>query len=70
MNTSEALATLYSLINRRFGKNQAQEAVNIAVSTVMYEMKYEGLEFTAEEFDKRIYLHVSDYLEAANESAA
>jgi hypothetical protein len=65
MNTSQSLATLYNLINERWGSIEARRAVTASVNIVIAQMEDEGLEITPSQLEKNLSDYVNDFVEVA-----
>lgn len=70
MNTSKALATLYSIIEKEMGTVRAKQSVSTAVQLVISDILDEKLPVTAEEIEKRLESYVNDYVEVAAKTSA
>lgn len=65
MSLSKLMADYYHLIEKVENSTEARNSLAGIVTLVIYDIQNEGLELTAEELEKRISIHINDFLEVA-----
>ena len=65
MNSSEALAELYTIIAKEMGNIKAKQSVSNSIELIISDIQDAKMPVTAEEIEKRIIEYVTIYLEVA-----
>jgi hypothetical protein len=68
MNSSNALASLYSIMNKLLGPIEAKRSVTTAINLVICDIQDEGLEVTPELIESKIASYVKDFVEVAEKN--
>lgn len=68
MKSAESLSALYDIILKLAGHRDAHMAVTTALSSVIYDIKEEGLSVTPDLIDKKLEIYVKDFIEVAEKT--
>lgn len=70
MNSVKSIEILYSIIQKKYGDDQARSAVMSIIGNILYDLKEEGLQVSEQNLSKQLDKYVDDFLEASKSDVA